>query len=243
VNLYNGTSIYPCFHYQTLADEMNAAGVSWKYYAPQVGEDGYIWNTLNAFQQDRSSPNDVPWQNFVTDANNNTLPAVSWLIPPTQYSEHPQSNKHLQSMCGGENWTVKQINAVEQSSAWKNTAIILAWDDFGGFYDHVPPKQVDALGYGFRVPLLVISPYAHAGDHPGNPHVSHDSFEFSSVLRLAEEIFNLPSLGKRDASSGDLMQALDFSRAWNYPLILQTRNCKPIDPTIKLNPGDDNTPD
>lgn len=225
VKLYNGTSIYPCFNYQTLADEMTTAGISWKYYSPQVGELGYQWNTLKAFSQDRFSTNDVPWQQFQTDARNNTLPAFSWLIPPGPYSEHPGTNGKVYSMCQGENWTVQQINAIEQSPAWANTVIILTWDDFGGYYDHVSPQLVDALGYGFRVPLLVISPYAHATDNPGNVHISHAQLEFSSVLRLAEDVFNLPSLGKRDVSAGDLFKTLNFSQVWNQPLILSQRTC------------------
>ena len=119
---------------------------------------------------------------------------------------------------------LQQINAVENSPSWSSTVIIITWDDYGGFYDHVAPSKVDALGYGFRVPLLVISPYAHAGDN-SNPHISHDSFEFSSVLKLAEEIYHLPSLHQRDASAGDLMQTLDFSRTWNKPLFLSQRKC------------------
>ena len=87
-----------------------------------------------------------------------------------------------------------------------------------------PPSQ-DALGYGFRVPLLVISPYAYAGDNPSNTHISHDQFEFASVLKLAEEVFNLPSLGQRDVTAGDLLKTLDFSKVHNSPLILGQRTC------------------
>jgi phospholipase C len=226
VELYNGNKVYPCFNYQTLADEMTAASVPWKYYAPVAGEGGYIWNTMDAFSQDRTSPNVVPWENFVQDAANNKLPAFSWLIAPGIYSEHPgDSNPPTTSMCAGENWTLQQINAIEQSPAWSSTVIILTWDDYGGYYDHVAPTQVDQLGYGFRVPLLVISPYAHASDHPNNVHISHDKLEFSSVLKLAEQAYALPSLGRRDTSAGDLMQMLDFSQTWDPPLILPQRTC------------------
>src|SRR5205807_1803784 len=100
-------------------------------------------------------------------------------IAPGTASEHPgDSNPPTTSMCTGENWTLQQINAVEQSPAWSSTAIIVTWDDYGGYYDHVAPTQVDQLGYGFRVPFLVISPYAHASDNPNNVHISHDKLEF-----------------------------------------------------------------
>lgn len=229
VKLYNGTSVFPCFSYPTLADEMTSAGVSWKYYSAPLGDAGYKWNGLDGFKQDRNGPawsNVLPWQQLATDAANNTLPQFSWVTPPGQYSEHPDDvNPPNVSMCQGENWTVQQVNAIENSPAWSSTVIVLSWDDYGGYYDHVKPPNVDVEGYGFRVPLLVISPYAHADDHPGNPHVSNDYLEFSSILRFAEQVFGLPSLGKRDTTAGDLMQTLDFSQTWNTPLILSTRTC------------------
>ncbi len=222
--LFNGTSVFPCFSFTTLADEMQKVHVSWKYYAPKNNEGGYIWNTANAFSDIRNTSlwntNDVEWTNFATDAQRGTLPAFSWLTAPWQYSEHNSTN-----VCMGENWTIQQINAVMSGPDWASTVIVLTWDDFGGFYDHVAPQNVDALGLGFRVPLLVISPYAFAGDNPGNPHISHDSVEFSSVLSLAERTFNLRSLGKRDVTAGSLAGLLDFSSVHHPPLVLQQRIC------------------
>jgi phospholipase C len=113
--------------------------------------------------------------------------------------------------------------------------IIVAWDDWGGFYDHVAPTSQDALGYGFRVPLMVISPYAYAGNNPANPHITHNQFELVSVLKMAEEVFHLPSLGQREASAGDLLSALDFSRVHNTPLFLNTRTCPAQTAPIKGN--------
>lgn len=224
VKLSNGTFVYPCFSYQTLADEMQQAGVSWKYYAPSPPDAGYNWSILNAFSQIRNTSlwtsHVVRWQNFATDATAGTLPAFSWVTAPFNASEHASA-----STCVGENWTVQQLQALMAGPDWASTVVVLTWDDFGGFYDHVAPQQVDALGYGFRVPFLVISPYAYAGDHPSNPHVSHDAFEFSSVLKLAEETFNLPSLGKRDVTAGAHQITLDFSRVHNPPLNLTQRTC------------------
>ncbi len=227
VQLFNGTTQYPCFTMTTLVDEMAQAGVSWKYYAPQPGQGGYVWNALDAFEQDRNGPawaNDVPPQQFLTDIANNTLPQFSWLIAPGGLSEHPGANGG-NSMCKGENWTVQQINAIMNSPYWQSTAIILTWDDYGGYYDHIAPTNDDHLGYGFRVPFLVISPYAYASDNPSNPHVGHTKLGFGSVLKFAEQTFNLPSLGKADVTDGDLSTQFDFSQVHNPPLILQQRTC------------------
>lgn len=224
VQLLNRTKVFPCFSFPTLADEMQQANLPWKYYAPLPGQPGYAWSALDAFKQIRNTTiwtqSVVSSSQFVTDAANNQLPAFSWLVPPYNVSEHPP-----QSTCKGENWTVQQINAVENSPAWSSTVIVVTWDDYGGFYDHVAPQQVDKLGYGFRVPMLIISPYAYAAGNPANPHVDHTTLEFSSVLQLAENIFNLPSLGQRDVSAGNLMSALDTSQAHDQPLILPQRSC------------------
>ena len=227
VPLYNGTRVFPCFTYATLADELQAANVSWKYYAPTQKQGGYIWNTLDAFSSIRNtslwSSNDVSWTKFASDAKHGNLPAFSWLTPPWAVSEHNST-----PVCDGENWTIQQINAVMSGPDWASTVIVLTWDDSGGFYDHVAPQQIDQLGYGFRVPMMVISPYAYATDNPSNPHVSHVEAEFASVLKLAEETFNLPSLGTRDVSAGDLMQLLDFSQVHNPPMPLPLRSCPAV---------------
>lgn len=224
VKLKNGSKVFPCFSFTTLADEMESAGVSWKYYAPPSTDKGYVWSTLDAFSQIRNtslwSSNVVDWTNFVTDAQNGNLPAFSWLTAPFIDSEHPSA-----TTCTGENWTIQQINAVMSGPDWSSTVIVLTWDDFGGFYDHVTPPSVDKLGYGFRVPFMVISPYAHVNGNPDNSHVDHTQLEFSSVIQFAEQVFNLPSLGRRDATAGDLMSALDFSQVWNSTDILSPRTC------------------
>lgn len=237
VRLYNNTIVYPCFSFPSLADEMTTAGLSWKYYAPIQGESGYIWNAPDALSQMRFSAewqNDIPWQQFTSDAAAGTLPAFSWLVPPGGYSDHPSA-----SICKGENWSMNAIDAVMNGPDWASTVIVLTWDDWGGFYDHVPPPQVDGVGYGPRVPFLVISPYAYASDDPGNVHVSHDQVEFSSVLKLAEEVFNLPSLGTRDDTAGDLLNLLDFSQVHNAALPLQQRACPQNADNTDLNNIDD----
>lgn len=220
VNLYNKTQVFPCFTYSNLADEMTATGVSWKYYTPSSTEKGFQFNALDASSQEHTSPNIVNYTQFLTDASNNTLPSFSWLTAPAAYDEHPANGT-----CAGENWTVQYLNALMQSPAWSSSVVFLTWDDYGGFYDHVAPSNVDQVGLGFRVPMMIISPFAYT-QNAENPHIGHDEFEFSSVLKVAEEVFNLPSLGGRDVNAGDPMSEIDTSIVHNTPLVLTTRNCK-----------------
>ena len=220
------TKQFPCFSFQTLADALQAAGISWKYYAPQHT----IWNPLGAIDQIRNSSmwntNIARDTQFVTDALQGNLPAVSWLVSTNAVSEHPP-----QSSCVGENWTVAQINAVMQGPAWNSTAIFVTWDDYGGFYDHVFPPQVDQHGLGPRVPLLIISPFARPG------FISHTVYEFSSFLKLVEERFNLSPLTLRDALANDTLDSFDFTQQALPPVILQPRQCSPVSTTSVSFPG------
>ena len=103
-------------------------------------------------------------ETILQDLKQDTLPAVSWLIPPEgQPNEHPGSGTNV---CEGENWTVDYLNAIQRSDAWPNTAVVIVWDDFGGFYDHVPPPHYDIMGLGPRTPALIISPWTRRGDNP-----------------------------------------------------------------------------
>ena len=218
------TQQFPCFDMTTLGDELTSAGVSWLYYAPVYNTLGYSFNTLDSINHIRNTSSwtkyDVPTSQFLTDVANGTLPAVSWLVSGGVQSEHPPN-----SMCGGENWTVQQVNAILQSPTYKNnTAIFITWDDFGGFYDHVPPPTVDEYGLGPRVPLLVISPYARKGAG-GSGYISHTQYEFSSVLKFIEEDFGVPPLTTRDANANDITDSFDFTQAPRSPLILNQRTC------------------
>lgn len=214
------TNVYPCFDFATLADSMQAAGVSWKYYTPSLAQlgTGALWSALDAINHIRNSSlwtTNVPnYATFVSDAVNGNLPSFSWLISNGATSEHPPA-----SVCAGENWTVQQINAIMQGPNWNSTAIFLTWDDFGGLYDHVAPPQLDSYGLGPRVPMIIISPYAKQG------YVSHTLYEFSSVLKFAEEAFNLPALTARDAGANDMTDSFDFTQAPLPPLLLTPRSC------------------
>jgi phospholipase C len=212
------TQEYPCFDFQTLADSLQARGITWKYYAPAAGESGYIWSALDAIAHIRLTSlwknHVVPPGNLFKDALSGHLPAVSWVVMSFETSEHPP-----QSACVGENWTVEQLNAIMLGPDWNSTVVFLTWDDFGGFYDHVPPPVVDKLGFGPRVPLLIISPWVKSG------YISHTTLEFSSILKFVEQRFGLNPLTQRDAKANSLLDSFDFNQSPLQPLILQTRPC------------------
>ena len=218
----------PCFSSTTLADLLESAGVSWAYYAPSQGESGYIWSTLDSYSQIRNSTlwteHVLPYTQFATDAAAGNLPAVSWVVQPGDQSDHPPA-----SSCAGENFTVGQLNALMQGPEWDSTAVYLTWDDFGGFYDPVPPPVIDYYGFGPRIPLLIISPYAKPA------YISHTQYELSSILKTIEERFSLPSLNGRDIAANDTLDSFDFSQKPLSPLVLETRTC-PAGPIVSVTP-------
>jgi phospholipase C len=208
------TTRWPCDDIKVLPDLLEQAGISWKYYLQQIP----IWDVMGTIPHIRYGPmwnNIVGEEAFVSDLQAGRMPDVTWLLPPVDLSDHPDYG----TLCNGENWTVRTINAIMQSPEWGHTAIFLTWDDYGGFYDHVPPPHVDIYGYGPRVPLLVISPYARQG------FIFHETSDFSSVLRFIEEVNHLPSLGRRDADANDLLDAFDFQQDPIPPLVLNERDC------------------
>jgi phospholipase C len=220
--------IYPCLDFPTMGDVLTANGVSWKMYAPTAasGVDdagfqnsaGYIWTVYDAIRHIRDSAewqaHVLPTDQFVIDAQAGNLPAVTWISTPSPVSEHPPA-----SVCVGENWTVSLLQALAAGPNWKDSAMFVTWDDFGGFYDHVPPTQIDKFGLGFRVPFLVISPYAKQA------FVDHTQAEFSSVLKFIETDFSVPSLTDRDMNTSDLTQFFDFTQAPRTLPALTPRTC------------------
>ena len=204
---------WPCTDVEVLPDLIEDAGLTWKEYR---GENQWV-QPLRIVRHVRYSD---MWDHVVSDARfladleRERLPAVSWLTPSFGNSDHPPV-----SICKGENWLVEQLNALGRSEYWDSTAVVLTWDDFGGFYDHVPPPHVDIYGLGPRVPTIVISPYARRGV------IDSDVMEFSSVLRFIEQVFELPALNERDRTSDDMLDAFDFTQAPRDPLLLERRAC------------------
>ncbi len=213
--------VFPCFDFQTLGDTMNQNNVSWKYYAPGPPDTGYGWSAFDAINHIRNTSqwtqHVVDYTQFATDAASGSLPAVSWLVEPGDVSDHPPH-----SICAGENWTVQQINAVMNNpTLWAHTAIILTWDDFGGFYDHViPPRAFNQkITYGYRLPLIIISPYSRPG------FIDHTLYSTASILKFVEDNFNLPALTTTDGTANDFVNSLDYTQTPLSPLVLQTRTC------------------
>ena len=208
---------HPCFNFAVLPDQLNKKGISWGYYA----KDGSPMNALHAIKHIRFSkywgPNVKDEPEFLKDLNAGELPQVTWVTPGSGFNEHPSGP----SVCKGENWTVRHINAIMRSPYWKNTAIVLTWDDFGGFYDHVPPPHYDIMGLGPRVPLLIISPWAQQG------YIDSTTYEFSSVLKFIETMFGLECMTQRDCQADNMTGAFDFSEppADDRKLLLEPRDC------------------
>lgn len=201
--------LFPC-----IVDLLGDAKVSWKYYVGGNPMVQYVWNPLPAFEKyEHQHGHEVQTHlsttaQFYQDVQNGTLPKVSYLIPAGSESEHPPGDVRT-----GMWYVTNLVNAVMQSRYWKNCAIIVVWDDYGGFYDHVPPTQVDTYGYGFRVPALVISPYSKVG-------VVHTTYDLTSLLKLVETKFGLNPLTARDGQSNTMLECFDFSQTPLPPVII-----------------------
>ncbi|MEO6990741.1 MAG: alkaline phosphatase family protein [Candidatus Baltobacteraceae bacterium] len=214
-----GPGVFPCFSYPTIATELDAAGLPWRYYAPSIsnGNGGALWGAFDAIRAVRYGPDwttDVidPETDFLGDAQRGVLPAVSWVIPDFINSDHAGSGSS-----SGPDWVASVVNAVGTGPDWSTTAIFVVWDDWGGWYDHVPPPQLDLHGLGIRVPLIVISPYAKRG------FVSHQQTEFGSLLRFVEDRFGLAQLSDSDRRASVPYDCFDFSQAPRAFSQIQTR--------------------
>jgi phospholipase C len=202
-----GKPVRVCFDAPTLGDELDTAGISWRYYTSGIYKNGDLWNAYQAVKHIRYGADwkaDVatPQTRFFKDIKNGELPAVSWVTPTCQNSDH--------AACGanhGPAWVASLVNAVGKSAYWNSTAIFIFWDDYGGWYDHVPPPLVDYDGLGIRVPLLIVSPYAKAG------YVTSKQYEHGSILRFIEDQFGLPRLSASDArAKSPESDAFDFTQ-------------------------------
>jgi len=203
-----GKSQRPCFDYNTLGDELDKAGISWRFYTSQytLPFSGF-WSSYQGVRHifygpDWSKDVRYPQNKFLLDVRHQ-LAGFTWITPMCDDSDHPA--------CGGgfgPSWVTSLVNAVGESKFWDSTVIFVQWDDWGGLYDHVPPPYEDYDGLGFRVGLLVISPYAK------KDYVSHVQYETASVLRFAEDLFGLGQLSAADArATSPAADCLDFSQA------------------------------
>ncbi len=244
-----GTPQGPIPHYAwtDLTYLLHKHHVSWKYYVAGGETNGQlnsetpgIWSPIRWFEdvaQDGQTGNVQPISQFFTDAANGTLPAVAWIAPNTGESEHPPAGVHA-----GQTYVTSLINAIMQSPDWGSSVIFLSWDDWGGFYDHVPPPVVDQNGLGIRVPALIISPLIA---HPGR--IDHQVSSYDSYLKFIEDDFlggarlnpktdgrpdRRPTVREALPEAGNLDVDFNFRQGPRAGLIL------PTDPT----PGPASTP-
>ncbi len=197
---------FPCLDLPSIGQEMDAKGLSWRYYASAQES---IWNEYEAIPYVYSGPdwlNDIvtPETRILTDPSgpSGTLADVTWVTPNWEESDHPGANGGLY----GPQWVPSVVNAIGESSFWSTTAIFILWDDWGGWYDHVSPPQLDSMGLSFRVPLIVVSPYAKAH------YISHVQHEHGSILRFVEEQFGLGALAASDMRADDLHDFFEFNK-------------------------------
>lgn len=188
----------PPFNIPSLPENLQKAGLEWKNYGGYAFD--YITNLKN-------NPRNVVAGQFAQDASAGKLANVSWLYGPKNLSEHPTEN-----VSDGDAWTATQIKAIIQGGLWSTTAIFITWDDWGGWYDHVNPPEVEKwkdgsqFRYGNRVGCIVASPYAKTG------HISQTLNSHVSLVKFCEMIFGLPAINKRDSSAGDMLDCFDFTQ-------------------------------
>jgi phospholipase C len=249
----NLTGAVPDYAWTDLTYLLHAHHVSWGYYVfkgtqpdcddnamfckavPQDAKTPGIWNPLPWFdtvRQDHELGNIQPFRNFLAQAKAGTLPAVSWIMPTQRVSDHPPA-----LLSNGQTYVTGLVDRIMQSPDWPSTAIFVAWDDWGGFYDHVPPPKVDLQGYGLRVPAFLISPYAKKG------YIDHQTLSFDAYLKFIEDDFlggariDPSTDGRPDSRKfvrenvrilGNLVSEFDFARPPRKPILL------PIHPRTDL---------
>jgi phospholipase C len=234
--------VFPCFDIPSIPDLL-PPGVDWKFYGSNwAGLFPEVWSMFDAIKRVRDDP--ARWARVVladqltADLRNHTLPNVVWLVNQDENSEHPRlvvpyvPLPPLGGVCSGEAWTVGFVNQLVQSEYWNDMAILITMDDFGGWYDHVPPPRqyggdaAHPYGLGFRVPLIIISPYARPG------FVFKDNAEQASIARFIERVFGSDGTlsdrdpAAQDGQANDLLGAFDFTQTPLSPLVLPQRQCR-----------------
>ena len=186
----------------TIFGQLQSRGISWRYYY----SPGVLVAPLPTYFPEVASNPDmrarvVPMDELSKDLSSGNLAQVVYVDPSEHFSisEHPPEDVAV-----GEAWTKTLMDAIMSGSSWSSTAIFLTWDESGGFYDHAPPPQVDHWGYGFRVPMIVVSPYAKRG------FVDHDTMDHTSILKFIADNWQLPYLNEREARAGNLTTAFEF---------------------------------
>jgi phospholipase C len=201
-----------CFRFKTVGEQLSEIGVDWTYYSPVPGQTGYFWNAYNGienvFHTDLWHEHMRPIDDIITDIEAENLPAVTWAVPRFELSDHPPfSTGHCH------NWVTDIVNALMKSSMWEHTAIFITWDEWGGFYDHIVPPEVDHDGLGIRVPMLTISPYTKRGV------IDDELGEFTSPLKFIADNWGLDYLTPRIANTHNFEHIFDFSKPPREPVL------------------------
>ena len=229
--------VAPCFDIPTIPDIL-PPGVDWKFYGTQFPVYNEVWSMFDGVKSIRQDgakwAKVVQYNQFDADIAAKTLPEVTFLVNQDADSEHPAlgfNGFDVGGVCSGENWTVRHLNKLMASDYWKDTVVLFTMDDFGGWYDHVaPPRQYgcdpkNPYGLGFRVPLIIMSPYAKPG------FIFKETSEHASIARFIEKIFHSTKTlhdidpAAQDAQANDLMNAFDWKQTPLLPLILTERTC------------------
>jgi phospholipase C len=221
-----GPSVYPCFTYPTLADQLDAGNIFWRYYAPSIKTTGRYhatWSPFDAISPIRNGPDWTahvisPETRIFQDLSSGYMAPVTWISPSLANSDHSSSLS-----TAGPAWVASIVNAIGASKFWNTTAILITWDDWGGWYDHVAPPQLDYDGLGMRVPLIVISPYAKQG------YVSHLRYEFGSLLQFVETWHALKPLATSDTRATSLNRDCFNFTATPRPFVPIQTTLKPRD--------------
>jgi phospholipase C len=203
-----GHPIFPCIDPKTIFNELDAARISWKYYTPNLGT---IWNApyaVRSLYTKDTAKVIVPETTILSDIANRTLANVSYVIPRSKNSDHPGDDNN-----GGPAWVASVVNAVGASQYWDQCAVIVVWDDWGGWFDHVSYRHpanaaADPYEFGFRVPLLAIGPHAKPG------YVGHEPRNFTAIVHFIEDVYGLgplDNLNRLDSNTDDLFNLFDFA--------------------------------
>jgi phospholipase C len=202
-----GPTEFPCFANKTIGNELDEIDMPWRFYAASSNDLGNVWSSYQAISDIYNGPDWTqnvisPPAQFLTDVAAGKLGAVTWITPAFANSDHATSESNT-----GPEWVANVVNAVGHSGFWNSTAIFVMWDEWGGWYDHVPPPYEDYDGLGMRVPLLVISPFAKKG------YVSHVQYEHGSILRFIEDTFGLQRLAASDTrANSPAADCFDFKQ-------------------------------
>ena len=191
-----------------IVDLLDAAGLDWACYLARVPDARY--NPVAYYPEREADPRaSRPFSELLADAAAGRLPAVSWVVPQDPLMEHPTSPPQW-----GQRFAALTVRALAAGPRWRETAVVLNYDESGGFYDHVRPPAAAGVTYGYRVPCTVASPYARTG------HVSHVMYDHASALALVERTFGLAPLGARDAAASPLEDCFDFDHPNLEPVVL-----------------------